>query len=343
MTSKMSPSLLPSCLRGTSPTPSSIPESLKGLTSYVPPERLTTLSPRKLAKALPAIETAEGVGVIVHRAIGTHLLRHFSPFLMLDYARITAGAGFPDHPHRGQETISYNITGTFEHEDFAGNKGVLKDGDLQFMTAGKGIMHSEIPLPRDDGADNVGVQLWVDLPQHLKMCEPRYRDVKGSEVRVAEADEGRVRVKVIQGAAYGAESKLKDAIYTPVWYLDFTVKPGGKVLSALPQGWNAFAYIMDGGLEIGGMRVEKQFIATMEKEGDGFEARVPEDAQEDARFLLIAGLPLDQPIVQHGPFVMTSRSEIQQAVMDFVGHTNGFERAKSWESKHEKRRKSLSG
>jgi len=261
---------------------------------------------------------------------------------MLDYAEVQQGQGFPDHPHRGQETISYILNGKLEHEDFAGNKGVLQTGDLQFMTAGKGIMHSEMPLPSDDGSPSIGLQLWVDLPEHLKMCEPRYRDVRAKEIREVTADEGRVKVKVISGTSYGVESKLKDVSYTPVWYLDFTVQPGGRVLQALPEGWNAFAYIMSGSLVTQSQTVEKHYIVTMEKEGDSFEASVRDDARQETQFVLIAGQPLDQPVVQHGPFVMTSQEDIRQAVMDFVSHKNGFERAKSWESQAEKRRKSLS-
>lgn len=314
----------------------------KGVSAFVPAEKLTTIAPRKIAKVVPAIETNEGVGARVHRSIGTHLLKHFSPFLMLDYAEVAQGQGFPDHPHRGQETVSYILNGKLEHEDFAGNKGVLQAGDLQFMTAGRGIMHSEMPLPSDDGSPSIGLQLWVDLPEHLKMSEPRYRDVRAKEVREATADDGKVRVKVISGSSYGVESKHKDVSYTPVWYLDFTVQPGGRVKQPLPEGWNAFAYVLSGSLVSQSQVVEKHYLATLEREGDSFAAQVKEDATEAAHFVLIAGLPLEQPVVQHGPFVMTSQKEIRQAVMDFVSHTNGFERAKSWESQAERRRKSLS-
>jgi redox-sensitive bicupin YhaK (pirin superfamily) len=320
----------------------SAPSLFKGLSAAVPAEKLTTIAPRKIARVVPAVETNEGVGARVHRSIGTHLLKHFSPFLMLDYAEVAEGQGFPDHPHRGQETVSYILSGKLEHEDFAGNKGVLQAGDLQFMTAGRGIMHSEMPLPSDDGSPSIGLQLWVDLPEQLKMSEPRYRDVHAKEIREATADEGKVKVKVISGSSYGVESKQKDVSYTPVWYLDFTVQPGGHVKQPIPQSWNAFAYVLSGSLSAQSQVVEKHHIATLEKAGDSFEAHVPDKATENAHFVLIAGLPLDQSIVQHGPFVMTSQKDVRQAVMDFVSHTNGFERAKSWESQAERRRKSLS-
>ncbi|KAH7079198.1 RmlC-like cupin domain-containing protein [Paraphoma chrysanthemicola] len=310
--------------------------------STISPSNLTTLSPRKIARILPALATNEGVGATVHRAIGTPQLHHFSPFLMLDHAIIHTGQGFPDHPHRGQETISYILSGRLEHEDFAGHQGVLEAGDLQFMTAGRGIMHSEMPVPSHDGKPSEGLQVWVDLPAELKMCEPRYRDVRASEIKRVSADDGRVSVKVISGTSYGVESKHKDLSYTPVWYLDFVVQPGGRVVQAVPEGWNAFVYVLAGNVVVLGKSVEKRCIATLELEGDSFEGRVPEDATEDAHFVLIAGVPLEQPVVQHGPFVMTTREGVRQAVMDFVAHENGFERAKDWESQAEKRRKSLS-
>jgi len=318
------------------------PTLFKGLSAAVPTEMLTTNTPRKIAKVFSAIEMNEGVGARVHRSIGTHLLKHFSPFLMLDYAEVAEGQGFPDHPHRGQETVSYILNGKLEHEDFAGNKGILQAGDLQFMTAGRGIVHSEMPLPSDDGSPSIGLQLWVDLPENLKMSEPRYRDIHAKDIRDATADDGKVKVKVISGSSYEVESRDKDLSYTPVWYLDFTVQPGGRVKQPLPEGWNAFAYILSGSLVAQAQLVKKHYIATLEKDGDSFEVHVPEQATEEARFILIAGLPLDQPVVQHGPFVMTSQKDVRQAVTDFVSHTNGFERAKSWESQAERRRKSLS-
>jgi redox-sensitive bicupin YhaK (pirin superfamily) len=337
---------LSSFLKGNQPKSTmalnSTPAHFMGLSAAVPADILTTIAPRRIARVVPAIEANEGVGVRVHRSIGTHLLKHFSPFLMLDYAEVAEGQGFPDHPHRGQETVSYILSGKLEHEDFAGNKGVLQAGDLQFMTAGRGIMHSEMPLPSDDGSPSIGLQLWVDLPEHLKMSEPRYRDVHAKEIREATADDGKVKVKVISGSSYGVESKHKDVSYTPVWYLDFTVQPGGRLKQTIPEGWNAFAYVLSGSLVAQSQVIKKHHIATLEKTGDSFEAQVPNEVTENAHFVLIAGLPLDQAVVQHGPFVMTSQKDVRQAVMDFVSHTNGFERAKSWESQAERRRRSLS-
>ncbi|KAK1914801.1 hypothetical protein P3342_010790 [Pyrenophora teres f. teres] len=300
----------------------------------IPDEAFTTDAPRKIAKSFLAVEQSEGAGAKVRRSVGTPKLRNFSPFLMLDHFAIPPGAGFPDHPHRGQETITY-LSGAVDHEDFAGNKGTIEQGDLQFMTAGRGIVHAEMPRQNEDGAPNVGMQLWVDLPKELKSCEPRYRDLRAKEIPEATADDGKVHVKVISGQAYGTES-LKELAYTPVWLLDFTVKPGGKVKQPLPRGWNAFAYLLNGTTVFSSdgvsRPVEQYHNVVFESNGDSIEASVPEDADKESRFILVAGLPLDQPIVQYGPFVVTSRDEVMQAMMDYQTHSNGFERANNWES-----------
>ncbi|OCL13430.1 hypothetical protein AOQ84DRAFT_310571 [Glonium stellatum] len=320
----------------TSTSTSTTTPSFAGL-PVIPPtnEPLTTSSPRKIAKALEAIEQSEGAGARVRRSIGTPRLRNFSPFLMLDHFAIPPGAGFPDHPHRGQETITYLLSGAVDHEDFAGNKGTIGEGDLQFMTAGRGIVHAEMPRLNEDGAPNVGLQLWVDLPKALKTCEPRYRDLRAAEIPLVEADGGKVKVKVISGRSYGTDS-VKELAYTPVWLLDFTVQPGGKVEQALPKGWNAFAYTLNGTtvFSSGGVSrpVEQFHNVVFEQEGDSIAASVEEGAEKEARFILVAGLPLDQPIVQYGPFVLTSRDEVYQAMMDYQTHSNGFERALGWES-----------
>jgi redox-sensitive bicupin YhaK (pirin superfamily) len=306
-----------------------------GLPVIPPSEKLTTDSPRKIQKSFLAIEQSEGAGARVRRSIGTPRLRNFSPFLMLDHFAIPPGAGFPDHPHRGQETITYLLSGAVDHEDFAGNKGTIEAGDLQFMTAGRGIVHAEMPQQNADGSPNVGMQLWVDLPANLKSCEPRYRDLRSSEIPEVTADEGKVKVKVISGQAYGTDS-VQELAYTPVWLLDFTVQPGGHVKQALPRGWNAFAYTLSGNTIFtsdGVSRpVEQYYNVVFDKEGDSIEATVEPNAESEARFILVAGLPLDQPIVQYGPFVVTSRDEVMQAMMDYQTHSNGFERALNWES-----------
>ncbi|OIW27210.1 hypothetical protein CONLIGDRAFT_579805 [Coniochaeta ligniaria NRRL 30616] len=290
---------------------------------------------RTIRKVFEAIEQAEGAGARVRRSIGTPNLRNFSPFLMLDHFSIKPGAGFPDHPHRGQETITYLLSGGVDHEDFAGNKGTIEAGDLQFMTAGKGIMHAEMPRQNPDGSANVGLQLWVDLPAHLKKCEPRYRDLKAKEIPSVDVDDGKVHVKVISGQSHGVDS-VKDLAYTPVWILDVEIKPGGKITQPLPKGWNAFAYTLEGQTVFGKTGnqtvVEQYHNVVFEPQGEVVYAEVDAGTEKSSRFVLVAGTPLDQEVVQYGPFVLNSKEEVYQAIMDFQTHSNGFERAEGWES-----------
>ena len=245
------------------------------------------------------------------------------------------GAGFPDHPHRGQETITYLLSGAVDHEDFAGNKGTINSGDLQFMTAGKGIVHAEMPHDNGDGSSNIGMQLWVDLPKDLKFCEPRYRDLKASEIPQVEADNGKVTVKVISGRSHGVDS-VQELAYTPVWLLDITIQPGGRIQQSLPANWTAFAYTIEGTttFDTGAttQQVQKYHNIVFEQQGDQVIAQVPANAHEAARLILVDGMPLDQPIVQYGPFVLTDPSQVKQAMMDYSTYTNGFERAEGWQS-----------
>ncbi|KAJ9615341.1 RNA pol II transcription cofactor [Cladophialophora chaetospira] len=293
-------------------------------------------TPRQIKFSFLAREQSEGAGAVVRRSIGTPKLKHLTPFLMLDHAFIPPGAGFPDHPHRGQETITYILKGGVDHEDFAGNKGTIGVGDLQFMTAGRGIMHAEMPVQTED--TNIGLQLWVDLPAELKNCEPRYRDLRASEIPIAQTADKKVTVKVISGKSQGVES-LKDLAYTPVWLLDIDIQPGGKITQELPKGWNAFAYTLEGAVSIsnGADEAKTETVppyhnVVFEQAGDVVTASVEEGASEGARFILVAGQPLDQNIVQYGPFVTTSKDAVYQAMMDFQTSSNGFERAANWES-----------
>ncbi|KAK0740808.1 RmlC-like cupin domain-containing protein [Schizothecium vesticola] len=298
-----------------------------------PPTNTTMSLSRAIRKVFLAVEQSEGAGARVRRSIGTPQLRNFSPFLMLDHFHIAPGAGFPDHPHRGQETITYLISGGVDHEDFAGNRGTIGPGDLQFMTAGRGIVHAEMPVQNADGAENIGLQLWVDLPKALKMVEPRYRDLKAEEVPVVEKDG--VKIKVISGRSQGVDS-VKDLAYTPVWILDVEVKPGRSVVQELPEGWNAFGYVLEGEVLVGDKGaqtvVERFHNVVFEQEGQVVKIEVDAGAEGPGRVVLVAGTPLDQKVVQYGPFVLNSQEEVYQAFEDYQGFKNGFERAKGWES-----------
>lgn len=328
--------------------------------------------PRAIRKVFLAVEQAEGAGARVRRSIGTPQLRNFSPFLMLDHFSIKPGAGFPDHPHRGQEvstylhhglpasrlppplpnapqcqahhadhpgsrqTITYMLSGAVDHEDFAGNKGTIHAGDLQFMTAGRGIVHSEMPAQSADGSASAGLQLWVNLPRALKSCEPRYRDLRAAEVPAASADGGRVRVRVISGRSLGVDS-VQDLAYTPVWLLDVTLAPGGRLAQELPAGFNAFAYTLEGTARFGGggeaaREVPPFHNVVFEEGGDLVVAENDGGGDGDARFVIIAGKILDEPVVQYGPFVVNTKEEVMQAMFDYQTHSNGFERADGWAS-----------
>jgi len=192
--------------------------------------------------------------------------------------------GFPDHPHRGQETISYLLEGIIDHEDFLGNAGTLEAGDLQFMTAGRGIMHSE--MPRYDNGPVVGFQIWVDLPTALKKTEPRYRDLKAEEIPTIKLDDDKVTVKIISGQSHGVDS-LKELAYTPVWLLDITLKPGGRIVQKLPSGWNTFGYSFEGTVTYGQGEnvtvVPKYHNAIFEQAGDAVIVENDAGNDEDAR------------------------------------------------------------
>ena len=196
-------------------------------------------------------------------------------------------------------------------------------------------MHAEMPRQNPDGSANVGMQLWVDLPEDLKACEPRYRDLRAKEIPTINIDDDKVKVKIISGRSHGTDS-VKDLAYTPVWLFDITIKPGGRIDQEIPAGWNAFAYTLSGSTTFGVGKDEttvgQYHNVVFEKKGDSVHAAVSADAKENGQFILVAGLPLDQEVVQYGPFVTTSHDAVYQALMDFQTHTNGFERAKGWQS-----------
>jgi redox-sensitive bicupin YhaK (pirin superfamily) len=185
------------------------------------------------------------------------------------------------------ETVTYLLNGEFDHEDFAGNRGTVRSGGLQFMTAGRGIMHAEMPRANADGSPNTGIQLWVDLPENLKMCEPRYRDLDPSEIPNIDIDDNKVHVKVISGQSHGVDS-VKELAYTPVWLLDIKIKPGGKISQNLPVGWNAFAYVLSGSATFGPSQsqitADQYYNVVFEQDGDGISAEVDSSASEDGHF-----------------------------------------------------------
>ena len=194
-------------------------------------------------------------------------------------------------------------------------------------------------MPGKTSETNVGMQLWVDLPENLKSCEPRYRDLRKEEIPLAKSEDGKVEIKVISGKALGVDS-VRDLSYTPVWLLDVTIHPGGRLAQELPKRWNAFLYTLSGLTSVangtdeksGFQHVQPYHNVVFQQEGDEIIAEVEEGASEPGRFILAAGQPHDQPIVQYGPFVTTSRDAVIQAMTDFQTASNGFERANGWQS-----------
>lgn len=288
------------------------------------------MTTRTIKAVIPAIEQAEGVGARVRRSIGNMNVRNFSPFLMFDHFASNGKGGFPEHPHLGQETITLMLKGAFAHEDFTGSKGVLRENDLQFMTAGRGTVHSEMPVIHPDGSANVGLQLWVDLPEKLKEVEPRYRDLKEWEVPEVTDQDGKVVVRVISGESLGVKLE-KDLAYTPVKYYHYKMKPGSTFTQKVPKDFNFFLYLLLGGsLQLGDRKAKEFDNVFFNADGDTITGEYPASNSKDAEFVLVGGQVLDQPVVQHGPFVATSRDRIIQAFSDYQYARNGFERIKSW-------------
>jgi redox-sensitive bicupin YhaK (pirin superfamily) len=276
----------------------------------------------KQGRHIPAHEVTEGAGVTVHRTIGTPAMRNLDPFMMLD--QISSDnpddyiAGFPPHPHRGFNTFTYMIDGDMEHKDSMGNTGNLGAGGAQWMKAGSGVIHSE--MPKQEGGLMRGFQLWINLPAAQKMDAPEYQEYKSDAFPVVESDG--VRVKVVVGEYGDARSPIEDTT-TDVRYLDVTVESGGRFVYQLPDGHNRFLYLFEGEGAVDTRKVDDKMLVTLS--GDDFEFIAGE---QGARFLLVTGSPINEPIVQYGPFVMNTREEIDQAMQDY--QNNDFVRDKAW-------------
>ncbi|KAA8523594.1 hypothetical protein F0562_010017 [Nyssa sinensis] len=280
---------------------------------------------RPVVRKFQARPQHEGVGAIVRRSIGRFELKYFDPFLALDEFSVTAPAGFPDHPHRGFETVTYMLQGAVTHEDFEGHKGTIGAGDLQWMTAGRGIVHSEMPAAQ---GTQKGLQLWINLSSQHKMIEPRYQEIMSKDI--AEAAKDGIKVRVIAGEALGTKSPVYTR--TPTMYLDFTLKPGAHLQQPIPISWNAFVYVLDGEGVFGNSRslpVVAHHLLLLGT-GDGLEAW--NKSSKPLKFILVGGEPLGEPVVQLGPFVMNTQEEIDQTIEDFENYANGFEKARHWRS-----------
>jgi redox-sensitive bicupin YhaK (pirin superfamily) len=257
----------------------------------------------------------DGAGVKINRVLTQPLQRRLDPFLMLDnFGSDSANdyiAGFPDHPHRGFETVTYMITGRMRHKDSAGNEGLLNNGGVQWMTAGRGVIHSEMPEQEEGRME--GFQLWLNLPARDKMRQPWYRDFNAEQVPSFTTAHG-ANVRVIAGSSHGVAGAVQREVTEP-FYLDVELPAGASFSQLLPAGHNAFLFAYRGAVHIGGKPVASGRMAILENtaSADG----VAIQAAEDSRFILIAGQPLNEPIAQYGPFVMNTQAELMQAVEDF--------------------------
>lgn len=283
---------------------------------------------RGISKIVLSVEQSEGRGARVRRSIGRPELTNFDPFLLLDEVESSMNtlSGFPDHPHRGFETVTYMLPssqGSFQHEDFCGHKGTIQPGGLQWMTAGKGIVHSEMPL--GNGAGH-GLQLWVNLHSKEKMCEPAYQELKAEEITTV--NKNGITAIVIAGEAFGVESKVYTR--TPTHYIHFIMEPDTVLQQKIPANWTAFIYILSGKITVeDGQFIEAHNTVAFNTIGDGVSVQA---GKEGANFVLISGKPIGEPVAQHGPFVMNTEAEILEAFDDYHNGKNGFERAPGWES-----------
>jgi redox-sensitive bicupin YhaK (pirin superfamily) len=287
---------------------------------------------RTVTKSVLAVETPEGAGALVRRSIGSMALRNLTPFLLLDHFHVKEGAGFPDHPHRGQATVTYMLEGSSRHEDSAGHKGTIVPGGVQWMCAGKGIIHAEMPVHAKGSPDPRGFQLWVDLPKKFKMVDPSYQELSPDQIPVAhpEGPDGPTKVKVISGKSHGVESPVRPL--GGCWFFHITFNKEGKLFQDLPSGWTSFLYSWKGSVRVGADATAIPAFHTAILSADPGQTGVTLSGSENAELVLIAGEPLDQTVFQYGPFVMTSREEIQETLVDYQIGKNGFERAHTWKS-----------
>ncbi|MGD8638181.1 MAG: pirin family protein [Nitrosopumilaceae archaeon] len=281
----------------------------------------TSKNERTISEIITAKTTTEGDGFQVSRPFPNYAIRDFDPFLLLDemgpvvYAPNEAKGASP-HPHRGFETVTYMIEGAFEHKDSQGNSGKLLPGDVQWMTAGSGVIHSELPEKEfaKKGGRFHGLQLWVNLPKKEKMIKPRYQEISSDDIPVAKTDDGSVQVKVIAGESMGTKAVIDTKI--PIVYLHFKLQPNATFTQNIPQNYNAFAYVIKGNAFFGSEKViaKKNQAVFFDQKGEHV---ILSSHNASAEVLLIAGTPINEPVKRYGPFVMNTEEELQQAINDF--------------------------
>ncbi len=275
----------------------------------------TVTQPRRVERLVQGVPTSDGAGVKLTRVLTHELQQRLDPFLMLDAFGSDNPddyiAGFPDHPHRGFETVTYMIAGRMLHRDSAGHEGLLENGGVQWMTAGRGVIHSEIPQQEEGVME--GFPLWLNLPGRDKMSPPWYRDFQNTDLPQFTTPAG-VAVTVIAGSSHGVTGAVTRQATAPL-YLDLHLPAGARFEQALPASHNAFVYVYRGQVSVAGQAVPVQRMAILANEAD--RDGVVIEAGPDSRALLIAGQPLNEPIAQYGPFVMNTQQEIYQAISDY--------------------------
>lgn len=272
------------------------------------------MTERRIFRRIRGMDTADGAGVKLKRVIGQPALDMLDPFLLLDEFRSDqAGdyiAGFPEHPHRGFETVTYMLAGHMQHGDNQGNRGDLGPGSVQWMTAGRGILHSE--MPQQENGLMWGFQLWVNLPAKDKMTAPRYQDIAPERIPVVQPAPG-VEVRVVAGELGGATGPVSGVATAPI-YLDIAVQAGATITVPLPEGHSAFAYVFEGtSAQVAGESLARSELAVL-THGDAVTIAGGDVA---ARVLLVAGQPLKEPVARYGPFVMNTPEQIHEAIADF--------------------------
>lgn len=268
----------------------------------------------------------EGAGVLLRRSFGPHITNKFDPFLLFDHFAFNNPIegpikGFPTHPHRGIETVTYMLEGTVRHRDSLGNMGTIDEGDVQWMTSGRGILHEEMPQ-RSANGNNYGFQLWVNLPSAQKMSQPRYQEVAANTIPVVEKDG--VKIRLVAGDLDGVRGPVTEISAAPL-YMDVKLAPGSRFSLPIPSGHTTLAYVFEGTGEFGGdpsagsgqVPVESVSMIVFNDDGDQVEVK----SEAGVRFMLIAGAPFKEPIFPYGPFVMNTKEEIEETIRELRNGT----------------------
>jgi redox-sensitive bicupin YhaK (pirin superfamily) len=273
---------------------------------------------RSISQAIEPQLVMEGAGVLLRRSIAPRASNEYDPFLLFDHFAFNNPLegplrGFPMHPHRGIETVTYMLDGSVSHRDSLGNAGIIGPGDVQWMTSGRGILHEEMPR-RGESGNIYGFQLWVNLPAAQKMGQPRYQEVKSSTIPVIEKDGATIRI--VAGEVDGIRGPVTEIAASPL-YMDVNLAPASKFIYPIPSGHTALAYVFEGVGEFSGEVIESVSMVVFDDDGDQIEVK----SESGVRFMLIAGAPFKEPIVPYGPFVMNTPEEIKQTLADLRNGT----------------------